>query len=143
MKCPNDGDTMLMTVRMGIEIDFCPTCRGVFLDRGELTKLFEKEAEAYRGPATLAAEPADPEPAFLEDGAPSVPVTPRRKQDDSPWESKGRPRRRDRDDDENDDDDRRGHRSARGCKRYNDRDWKRRHSREQIVDSFLRDFFDL
>lgn len=44
MKCPScKNDQMLsMTERMGIEIDYCPTCRGVWLDRGELDKIIEK-----------------------------------------------------------------------------------------------------
>ena len=36
MKCPIDSVDLLMSDRQGIEIDYCPTCRGVWLDRGEL-----------------------------------------------------------------------------------------------------------
>jgi Zn-finger nucleic acid-binding protein len=43
MKCPADGSTLLMADRQGIEIDYCPECRGVWLDRGELDKLVERE----------------------------------------------------------------------------------------------------
>jgi Zn-finger nucleic acid-binding protein len=43
MKCPADGSTLLMSDRQGIEIDYCPECRGVWLDRGELDKLIERE----------------------------------------------------------------------------------------------------
>ena len=40
MKCPNCPDaSLLMTERQGVEIDYCPLCRGVWLDRGELDKL--------------------------------------------------------------------------------------------------------
>ena len=43
MKCPNCVETLLvMADRQGIEIDYCPNCRGVWLDRGELDKLLEK-----------------------------------------------------------------------------------------------------
>ena len=43
MKCPHCPDkTLSMTERQGIEIDYCPECRGVWLDRGELDKLLEK-----------------------------------------------------------------------------------------------------
>lgn len=43
MKCPNCVDTTLvMTDRQGVEIDYCPACRGVWLDRGELDKLLDK-----------------------------------------------------------------------------------------------------
>ena len=41
MKCPNDGSELLISDRQGIEIDFCPSCRGVWLDRGELDKIIE------------------------------------------------------------------------------------------------------
>lgn len=44
MKCPVCKDvTLLMTEKKGIEIDYCPECRGIWLDRGELEKLMEKE----------------------------------------------------------------------------------------------------
>jgi hypothetical protein len=39
MQCPIDQTTLMMTERQGIEIDYCPKCRGVWLDRGELDKL--------------------------------------------------------------------------------------------------------
>ncbi len=42
MKCPIDQTTLQMTERQGIEIDWCPTCRGVWLDRGELDKIVER-----------------------------------------------------------------------------------------------------
>jgi Zn-finger nucleic acid-binding protein len=47
MKCPNCADTTLvMAERQGVEIDYCPACRGIWLDRGELDKLLEKAASA-------------------------------------------------------------------------------------------------
>ena len=42
MACPVDGTTLTMSERSGIEIDYCPTCRGVWLDRGELDKIIER-----------------------------------------------------------------------------------------------------
>jgi len=43
MKCPTCSSTdLLMTERLGIEIDYCPQCRGVWLDRGELDKIIER-----------------------------------------------------------------------------------------------------
>lgn len=39
MNCPIDGALLVMTERSGVEIDYCPQCRGVWLDRGELDKL--------------------------------------------------------------------------------------------------------
>ena len=47
MKCPVCKDvTLLMSERSGVEIDYCPECRGIWLDRGELEKIMEKE-DAY------------------------------------------------------------------------------------------------
>ncbi|MET0979922.1 MAG: zf-TFIIB domain-containing protein [Candidatus Saccharimonadales bacterium] len=42
MKCPNDQTTLVISERQNIEIDYCPECRGVWLDRGELDKLIER-----------------------------------------------------------------------------------------------------
>jgi len=42
MQCPTDGTVLQMSERGGIEIDYCPTCRGVWLDRGELDKIIER-----------------------------------------------------------------------------------------------------
>lgn len=42
MKCPNCDETLVMAERQGIEIDYCPKCRGVWLDKGELDKIIEK-----------------------------------------------------------------------------------------------------
>ena len=45
MKCPNCNVTLVMTDRSGIEIDYCPDCRGVWLDRGELDKIIERSSQ--------------------------------------------------------------------------------------------------
>jgi len=42
MFCPNCGTVLQMTERQGIEIDYCPSCRGIWLDRGELDKIIER-----------------------------------------------------------------------------------------------------
>ena len=58
MKCPVCPDaTLLMSDRQGVEIDYCPSCRGVWLDRGELDKLIQlgSRPEAH---AQAAAQPA-------------------------------------------------------------------------------------
>lgn len=44
MKCPKCNVTLTMSERQGIEIDYCPECRGVWLDRGELDKIIEKSS---------------------------------------------------------------------------------------------------
>jgi uncharacterized protein len=46
MKCPVCPEsTLSMSNREGIEIDYCPSCRGVWLDRGELDKIIERSAD--------------------------------------------------------------------------------------------------
>jgi Zn-finger nucleic acid-binding protein len=92
MKCPIDGSDLVMTERQGIEIDYCPKCRGVWLDRGELDKIIDK-----------AAQPAAQQPAFAQpQPAPGPFSYPERQHD---------PRRYD------DDDDRYKHRDYRSRKR--------------------------
>ena len=46
MKCPTDGSELVMSDRQGIEIDYCPKCRGVWLDRGELDKIIQRASAA-------------------------------------------------------------------------------------------------
>lgn len=59
MKCPTCTDTALvMSDRQGVEIDYCPQCRGVWLDRGELDKLIERSATMAPAPATTSADSA-------------------------------------------------------------------------------------
>jgi Zn-finger nucleic acid-binding protein len=50
MKCPIDQAELVMSDRQGIEIDYCPQCRGVWLDRGELDKIIERSASAPTAP---------------------------------------------------------------------------------------------
>ena len=46
MNCPRCPNVVLvMSERQGVEIDYCPTCRGVWLDRGELDKILERSAQ--------------------------------------------------------------------------------------------------
>ena len=47
MKCPSCNETLLMSEKKGIEIDYCPSCRGIWLDRGELEKIIERSTEPY------------------------------------------------------------------------------------------------
>lgn len=44
MKCPKCNETLVMADKQGVEIDYCPACRGVWLDRGELDKIIERSA---------------------------------------------------------------------------------------------------
>lgn len=45
MKCPICNVDLVMSERHGIEIDYCPECRGVWLDRGELDKIIERSSQ--------------------------------------------------------------------------------------------------
>ena len=62
MACPVDGSTLVMSERSGIEIDYCPQCRGVWLDRGELDKIIERGAAAA-GPAMAPTAATQPQQA--------------------------------------------------------------------------------
>ncbi|MFV8257185.1 zf-TFIIB domain-containing protein [Bdellovibrio bacteriovorus] len=51
MKCPNCKEpNLVISERKGIEIDYCPECRGIWLDRGELDKIIERSAEYDAAP---------------------------------------------------------------------------------------------
>ena len=78
MLCPVCKTGLAMSERSGIEIDYCPSCRGVWLDRGELDKIIER-SEAPE--ATAAPQPA-PQPNY----PPQQPYPP---QAPNPWGSGG------------------------------------------------------
>ena len=63
MTCPVDGATLVMSERSGIEIDYCPTCRGVWLDRGELDKIIERNAASQAAPQPPQAPTAPQAPS--------------------------------------------------------------------------------
>lgn len=75
MQCPIDGTTLVMTDRQGVEIDYCPQCRGVWLDRGELDKIIERSAPQGRAesddasprPETHHVTPRKRRGSFLDD----------------------------------------------------------------------------
>jgi uncharacterized protein len=67
LMCPNDNAAMQTLDRDGVQFDMCPTCRGVWLDRGELEKLMASAAEEGRASAPQAAPqvyapPPQPQP---------------------------------------------------------------------------------
>jgi hypothetical protein len=64
MKCPLDSADLIMSERSGVEIDYCPQCRGVWLDRGELDKIIDRAAELM-GPAAQPAPAAPPVPGLI------------------------------------------------------------------------------
>ena len=47
MKCPNCNTTLMMSEKQGVEIDYCPNCRGIWLDKGELEKILKRAGEHY------------------------------------------------------------------------------------------------
>lgn len=50
MKCPIDETELQMNERQGVEIDYCPKCRGIWLDRGELDKIVERSEQFTQKP---------------------------------------------------------------------------------------------
>jgi Zn-finger nucleic acid-binding protein len=63
MKCPQDGTPLAMSERLGVEIDYCPSCRGVWLDRGELDKIIERSLwEGDPGPTSRGRREHDARP---------------------------------------------------------------------------------
>ncbi len=113
MNCPKCNVALAMSDRSGVEIDYCPQCRGVWLDRGELDKIIERSQLFENSPAApvqvAAARPGVPPPP--------PPAPPREYREDAKY-------RRDRDDDDDDD------------YRHNQHGYKKKKK------SFLGDLFD-
>ncbi len=61
LMCPNDDSPMQTLERSGVQFDMCPTCRGVWLDRGELEKLMTNATEEGRA-AAQPPQQAAPQP---------------------------------------------------------------------------------
>ena len=61
MQCPVCRVPLAMSDRQGIEIDYCPQCRGVWLDRGELDKIIERGAAAAPAPQPTPQAPPPPQ----------------------------------------------------------------------------------
>jgi Zn-finger nucleic acid-binding protein len=61
MRCPVDNETLVMADRGGVEIDYCPKCRGVWLDRGELDKIIERSMGSAPAPAAALVAPPPPQ----------------------------------------------------------------------------------
>lgn len=62
MQCPVCQVPLAMSDRQGIEIDYCPQCRGVWLDRGELDKIIERSGPVQSAP------PPRPAPSYAQHG---------------------------------------------------------------------------
>jgi uncharacterized protein len=72
MTCPKCHGEMRVYERSGVTVDQCTECRGIFLDRGELEKLFEAEANFNSRQAQSSTRPAPPQPGY----APPTPPPP-------------------------------------------------------------------
>lgn len=61
MQCPTCNVALVMSDRNGIEIDYCPQCRGVWLDRGELDKIIERasagQSQSHGQPQQFQQQP--------------------------------------------------------------------------------------
>ncbi len=57
MPCPVCTVPLVMSERQGVEIDYCPQCRGVWLDRGELDKIIERSGRDMAAPQAAPAAP--------------------------------------------------------------------------------------
>lgn len=63
MNCPNCNEVLVMTERQGIEIDYCPKCRGVWLDKGELDKIIDRSATQSPAPQS-PSKPESNQPTY-------------------------------------------------------------------------------
>ena len=70
MRCPVDNETLVMADRGGVEIDYCPKCRGVWLDRGELDKIIDRSAGASA--TATSAQPRLSEKPFFQPEPPQA-----------------------------------------------------------------------
>ncbi len=63
MKCPTCTNTdLVMSERQGVEIDYCPQCRGIWLDRGEMDKIIDMVIAGEK-----ANQPAPPQQTYYKD----------------------------------------------------------------------------
>lgn len=139
MQCPVDGAQLVITERQGVEIDYCPQCRGVWLDRGELDKIIDRTAfEAGPAPELANPEPVAPPPPPVRETRLEHPRADH--QEDARREYRARDedryredRRRDRGDERRYDDEDR----YRGKK---DKDYRKK--KKSRVADFLEDIFD-
>jgi hypothetical protein len=64
MSCPVCRVPLVMSERQGVEIDYCPQCRGVWLDRGELDKILERAARDSAPPPAPPQAPQAPQAPY-------------------------------------------------------------------------------
>jgi Zn-finger nucleic acid-binding protein len=93
MQCPTDGTVLTMSERSGIEIDYCPACRGVWLDRGELDKILDRASAqpvAQQAPQAVAQQA----PQSVAQTAPAPAYATSRRQHDAGQQGYRKPRRK-------------------------------------------------
>ncbi len=74
--CPRCGVVLAMSERQGIEIDYCPQCRGVWLDRGELDKIIAISEAAAQVPPAAQPAPGSPAGGWTQPAAQPAPGSP-------------------------------------------------------------------
>jgi uncharacterized protein len=116
MQCPVCDVALSISSREGVEIDFCPQCRGVWLDRGELDKVIERASAAMAGAAPARGRDYDDRDRGRYDDRDRDRYDERRRYDE-----------RDRHDER---------------RRYDDDRYRDDHSRKKKKRSFLDDIFD-
>lgn len=140
MLCPTDQTVLVMTERKGVEIDYCPTCRGVWLDRGELDKIIDRSTDAEiaaeaAGPAPVAPASPGPPPTTFPPAAAADYGSPQRP-DDRRYDDRDRRYDADRRYDDRD-------RRYDGDRRYDDRHgYDPRYRKRKKKESWLEDLFD-
>lgn len=83
MPCPVCTVPLVMSDRQGVEIDYCPQCRGVWLDRGELDKIIERNATDHAAPVARSSVPPPqagyPQPGYQQGYGHGYPYKKRKK----------------------------------------------------------------
>ncbi|MFW2341681.1 zf-TFIIB domain-containing protein [Brevundimonas sp.] len=97
LMCPNDNAAMQTLERSGVQFDMCPTCRGVWLDRGELEKLMAAAVDEGRATAPAAQPQPQPQPPAWSAPSRAGPFRDDRYRDDRRHDDRGRPRKKKRD----------------------------------------------
>lgn len=130
MDCPFDATQLRVIDRHGVEIDWCPTCKGVWLERGELDKLLDRAAgELEQASRATLPPPAAAVPTPFPQGPAPAPAP-------YPTPTERRPQERRWDDD--DDDDRRfgERRYDDDDRRYDDRGYPRKKRKSILSEIF-------
>jgi Zn-finger nucleic acid-binding protein len=81
MKCPSCNVDLVMSERQGVEIDYCPQCRGVWLDRGELDKIIDKSMDKSSQSVRKNFDNDRDQRDYQRDDDRNEPRNPRRKRD--------------------------------------------------------------